>query len=286
MPGDPQEDIAAAQIPDRFNPRPASMPGDPRIADRWQRLRLVSIRARHQCRAIRPCRGRYDQAAHVSIRARHQCRAIPCLCLVAAQQHRFQSAPGINAGRSGEPQAGLLGLVSFNPRPASMPGDPELEPDMAHAYGVSIRARHQCRAIPGIQSAWADAGQFQSAPGINAGRSRAYRPGRAHPPCFNPRPASMPGDPCSDSRGKCTPRCFNPRPASMPGDPHVGDAIAHVTAGFNPRPASMPGDPLRCQQVLSKSIFSAFARTSFLHKISAVNLHRAILKNHLNHWLA
>ena len=36
----------------------------------------------------------------------------------------FQSAPGIDAGRSHIVVVLLVLLISFNPRPASMPGDP------------------------------------------------------------------------------------------------------------------------------------------------------------------
>ena len=60
----------------------------------------------------------------------------------------FQSAPDINAGRS------LGGTGSVRPR------------------RVSIRARHQCRAIRHEPHWVIDVHQFQSAPDINAGRSQ------------------------------------------------------------------------------------------------------------------
>ena len=59
----------------------------------------------------------------------------------------FQSAPGTNAGRS----IVIWGLTNqgtgFNPRPARMPGDPTACENLQHAGYVSIRARHECRAI-------------------------------------------------------------------------------------------------------------------------------------------
>ena len=155
-----------------FNPRPASMPGDPiavaglpafvlvsiharhqcrAIRDRplsaYSRW-FVSIHARHQCRAIRPEeRGRPGRSL-VSIHARHQCRAIHQRSIQQNKFYWFQSTPGINAGRSALVQRLTLRLSSFNPRPASMPGDPRSFFTFHQPAHVSIHARHQCRAIP------------------------------------------------------------------------------------------------------------------------------------------
>ena len=219
MPGDPRHVPLTDGLEGCFNPRPTSMPGDPwhdtfdsnpvefqsapdinagRSTHRRtvQALR-VSIRARHQCRAIRvpvkQCR-----LADVSIRARHQCRAIPAVTPVAADFN-----------------------LCFNPRPTSMPGDPIGSDRLAVSRGtVSIRARHQCRAIPMLPAAIMSPVMFQSAPDINAGRSirdlpmlraRSRVSIRARHQCRAIRSAL--------SHARRQTRCFNPRPTSMPGDP-------------------------------------------------------------------
>ncbi len=83
--------------------------------------------------------------------------------------------------------------------------------------------------------------------------------------CFNPHPASQPGDASARSRAPRAETCFNPHPASQPGDGYdefLGEPIVKVSirtrllsrvmpgrpaqprgaSRFNPHPASQPGD--------------------------------------------
>ncbi len=170
------------------------MPGDAELAHVVLGHTSVSIRARHQCRAMPTRRllllnSKWFQSAPginagrcfrwllgclpqaVSIRARHQCRAMPYRLQHQDGHKWFQSAPGINAGRC---SASVVKIVCF--------------------IGVSIRARHQCRAM---QALWL-AGEGPQAVSIRARhqcRAMHHRcPDRAPWRSFNPRPASMPGD--------------------------------------------------------------------------------------------
>ena len=134
---------------------------------------------------------------------------------------------------------------SFNPRPTSMPGDPAIVPAPATGVAVSIRARHQCRAIPERKYAIVSRLMFQSAPDINAGRSdhvalrsaagsrhvsiRARHQCRAIPD--GAQAVSRRVGVSIRARHQCRAirswrnrrtggaTCFNPRPTSMPGDP-------------------------------------------------------------------
>ena len=156
--------------PKRFNPRPALLPGDapptkpvspvrqfqsaPGIAagrclpffETKRTTDMVSIRARHCCRAMPNPRG-FGPTTHcfnprpallpgdalwdqwlrhghaVSIRARHCCRAMRSPLINARIASAFQSAPGIAAGRCLLPLCGKHLQWCFNPRPALLPGD-------------------------------------------------------------------------------------------------------------------------------------------------------------------
>ena len=160
----------------------------------------VSIRARHECRAMPdvrvPSGRRLDcfnpRPARVPGDARCRRRS-PC------QNLRFQSAPGTSAGRCRVSQSTLrTSHIGFNPRPARVPGDASLSSKpiarsthrfqsapgtsagrcchlrqaIAGMISVSIRARHECRAMP----------------------ADSVRHSIAHDACFNPRPARVPGD--------------------------------------------------------------------------------------------
>ena len=180
---------------------------------------VVSIRARHHCRANPSFAAAALTFQIVSIRARHHCRANQGAGCAGRAWHRFQSAPGITAGRISFSFPITRPSVCFNPRPASLPGE-------SRHVGV--------RTILVL--------------------------------CFNPRPASLPGESPWRMRAVGEPKCFNPRPASLPGesecrkDAGVLDEFQSapgITAGriqrrggvptesdhcFNPRPASLPGE--------------------------------------------
>ena len=94
-----------------------------------------------------------------------------------ASQAKFQSTPGITAGRHAFATASAPRYGRFNPRPASLPGDtmPELAYEMPD---------------------W-----FQSTPGITAGRHSIARANGRGLKRFNPRPASLPGDTWLEAQG-------------------------------------------------------------------------------------
>ena len=131
-----------------FNPRPASMPGDPPYPASIEPLRDVSIRARHRCRAIpndatTPAWDKTFQSAPGIDAGRSDAAWVDGWIT-----DMFQSAPGIDAGRSVQRVASSTPALSgFNPRPASMPGDPTDRSSIRLFLIVSIRARHRCRAI-------------------------------------------------------------------------------------------------------------------------------------------
>ena len=253
------------------------MPGDPSEFGDDAFGVWVSIRARHQCRAIRFAR--VGQAGDDEFQSAPDINAgRSWVGLVDHIAHGlFQSAPDINAGRSrpGSPMrlihavsirarhqcrairadgvVVICGGLCFNPRPTSMPGDPFEALGYIILCLVSIRARHQCRAIPSSWHDWYRHLSFQSAPDINAGRSKRADLHARLRQCFNPRPTSMPGDPKHESihnvlgefqsapdinagrsprRASRLParRCFNPRPTSMPGDPPVQREITRTTS--------------------------------------------------------
>ena len=83
----------------RFNPRPARVPGDATSLGSVANKPVVSIRARHVCRAMPGFFCRTDEKTHVSIRARHVCRAMQASGATRIKLWWFQSAPGTCAGR-------------------------------------------------------------------------------------------------------------------------------------------------------------------------------------------
>ena len=130
----------------------------------------------------------------------------------------FQSAPGTSAGRykaySGfraikkrfNPRPArvpgdtlrvsrMLAIARrFNPRPARVPGDTDYDTFSQATAEVSIRARHECRAIHPHSPFGLDVSGFQSAPGTSAGRYTRTMRNRRSKHRFNPRPARVPGD--------------------------------------------------------------------------------------------
>ena len=92
----------------------------------------------------------------------------------------------------------------------------------------STHARHHCRATRKQIGRDLTAESFQSTPGITAGRLRQHRPSRTTSTCFNPRPASLPGDSCDGAAGVGQRGGFNPRPASLPGDSQRRNAHGRV----------------------------------------------------------
>ena len=229
-------------------------------------MRPVSIRARPRGRAIAksPALARFQASgfnprpasrpgdwdgggwrtltATVSIRARPRGRAIGIPAVHGRCAASFQSAPGLEAGR--------LGSLGNRPRRLTQfQSAPGLEAGRLSPHPLPAPVEHL----------------FQSAPGLEAGRLGGRARGASRWACFNPRPASRPGD-CADSQAPSTNRpvsirarprgrailrqhsppapapSFNPRPASRPGDYPSRACQTYGLHRFNPRPASRPGD--------------------------------------------
>ena len=106
-----------------FNPRPARMPGDT----------IISKASRRHDRF---------QSAPGKNAGRYHPRPMQIYSFKL-----FQSAPGTNAGRYYEVKLPNGAYTGFNPRPARMPGDTMPSSETSITDGVSIRARHECRAI-------------------------------------------------------------------------------------------------------------------------------------------
>ena len=154
----------------------------------------------------------------VSIHARHCCRANQILVVSLAKFSVFQSTPGIAAGRISCPPSTAPRRRCFNPRPALLPGESDRNRLRPPSQGVSIHARHCCRANQVVRSSsncfhavsiharhCCRANQselfaelpmqlFQSTPGIAAGRIGGEVFIKLLPCGFNPRPALLPGE--------------------------------------------------------------------------------------------
>ena len=134
-----------------FNPRPAFWPGaTPRLPDPLASL-PVSILARPFGRALPAARSRPME-----------------------QRPSFQSSPGLLAGRDLEWTASRDRRGCFNPRPAFWPGaDGCHDGRRRPRCGVSILARPFGRALlPIPPTGKSGGGEFQSSPGLLAGRYR------------------------------------------------------------------------------------------------------------------
>ena len=139
---------------------------------------FVSIRSRHRCRENLKYLI-YPHPGSVSIRSRHRCR----------ENHR--------------PAWIRAEIFSFNPLPASMPGE---------------------------SLAWAAKGimkRFQSAPGIDAGRILHLRQVRAVA-SVSIRSRHRCRENLSRMRRRSRPLGFNPLPASMPGESSTLHALASI----------------------------------------------------------
>ncbi len=87
-------------------------------------------------------------------------------------------------------------------------------------------------------------GQFQSAPGREAGRCPAgHGLSTVTHSCFNPRPAVRPGDAELYMSRKYVQKVFQSAPGREAGRCPAGHGLSTVTHScFNPRPAVRPGD--------------------------------------------
>ena len=123
-----------------------------------------------------------------------------------------------------------------------MPGDAYVNLGESDANGVSIRARHVCRAMPFITAQAATNPEFQSAPGTCAGRcpqvlcrctTRAGVSIRARHVCraMQRRRDRYSVDACVSIRARHVCRAMRLR-----------CGLAQPNKSFNPRPARVPGD--------------------------------------------
>ena len=155
-----------------FNPRPASLPGDPgpwqsgQAGHEWFQS-TPGITAGRSVKRVMPMPKTCWFQSTPGITAGRSVLSeglTGCFC-------SFQSTPGITAGRSHIWSDALRRNDCFNPRPASLPGDPAGRTSEPDQRMVSIHARHHCRAIQGTGLVSPYGSEFQSTPGITAGRS-------------------------------------------------------------------------------------------------------------------
>ena len=165
----------------------------------------------------------------------------------------FQSTPGISAGRYLGQDEINASVTGFNPRPAFLPGDTCTHAPVSDPlFGFNPRPAF----LPGDTSPLQEQGfsqiQFQSTPGISAGRYRSRRPTVHSILCFNPRPAFLPGDTRHAQARLEGHGSFNPRPAFLPGDTPSRRSLSatrvvsiharHFCRAIQPRPLDPVGD--------------------------------------------
>ena len=106
----------------------------------------------------------------VSIRTRHLCRVMQTQFGTMLTETSFNPHP---ASLPGDAQSSAdetsEGSSRFNPHPASLPGDAGAPQGSPEVYRVSIRTRHLCRVMLYRSPQRLKYNQFQSAPGISAG---------------------------------------------------------------------------------------------------------------------
>src|ERR1017187_4486856 len=107
---------------------------------------------------------------------------------------RWQEEVSIRSRRSGreEPCWSILQVVpwmSFNPLPAIRPGGTKCHKENFGRRNVSIRSRRSGREEPEARAGRTPGGEFQSAPGDQAGRNDSPFAGLLFVTSFNPLPA-------------------------------------------------------------------------------------------------
>ena len=184
---------SAQKAPAGFNPRPAWEPGATFQTVCGYCHITVSILARHGSRAQRRFSVYCKRASAVSILARHGSRAQrianDMLCRYERFQSSpgmgagrnvagvnqtpavtmFQSSPGMGAGRNGIPSPGYSREPGFNPRPAWEPGATQIERLNNALDTVSILARHGSRAQPEKCGEWTVQWRFNPRPAWEPG---------------------------------------------------------------------------------------------------------------------
>ncbi len=139
---------------------------------------IVSIRARHAMH-----RNKFQSAPGTS--AGRYITAI----MLARGSTAFQSAPGTSAGRYPKPPQRARGAISFQSAPGTSAG--RYTPPVVcllPILNVSIRARHECRAIQRSSNTLTSChSPFQSAPGTSAGRYYAANTGERPSACVSIR---------------------------------------------------------------------------------------------------
>ena len=256
-----------------FNPRPAFWPGADSHFGRLS-MALVVFQSSPGLLAGRygDCAASHEYVVVVSILARPfgRARTAPPLALKRIRT-MFQSSPGLLAGRV-RPRwpRSWAGRSCFNPRPAFWPGatppacqprarGPCFNPRPAFWPGatmtqeiqsledrVSILARPFGRArTVRLARGMVSPTQFQSSPGLLAGRYAGTHRSPGSRRCFNPRPAFWPGATSCHSRRTAKGECFNPRPAFWPGATTSASPSRPTATCFNPRPAFWPGGTTR-----------------------------------------
>ena len=146
---------------------------------------------------------------------------------------RFQSTPGIAAGRISRSCLPNCRCNCFNPRPALLPGESVVRSSLNCFHAVSIHARHCCRA-----------NLFQASVNtcLQMVSIHARHCCRANPPC---------------RRWKTAGCCFNPRPALLPGESSLASKARWITrVSIHARHCcrANPGSADQCRALIRVSI--------------------------------
>ena len=196
-----------------FNPRPAFWPGATFLFRRMGQSRSVSILARPFGRALRPRRAQPGQGS------------------------RFQSSPGLLAGRVQGPISRGRFDSQFQSSPGLLAGRYEQAASSEVVnQEVSILARPFGRARTWLRPrlCWRAGVSILARPFGRALRVGHSPPGWARH-CFNPRPAFWPGATVPWPATRPSSRSFNPRPAFWPGvQPFWDSSIAFMLFQSSP----------------------------------------------------
>ncbi len=156
----------------RFNPLPAFGPGESRPDGDRGRVPRVSIRSRRSGREKDPLAACRLALSSVSIRSRRSGREKGCCRNCPVRHSRFQSAPGVRAGRKERKDVLHGSTQQFQSAPGVRAGRKSVHHEVVvgGVYGVSIRSRRSGREKGRTCASCDRPSLFQSAPGVRAGR--------------------------------------------------------------------------------------------------------------------
>ena len=170
LPGESTGNCCGTPAGSGFNPRPALLPGESCRSVGGQLPKLVSIHARHCCRANRLTKPPSANSAMFQSTPGIAAGRIPSRRRMRSFSSMFQSTPGIAAGRISRPAAAPPAIPCFNPRPALLPGESHVKLAALELHAFQSTPGIAAGRIPMRCASSAKPAQFQSTPGIAAGR--------------------------------------------------------------------------------------------------------------------